>query len=483
MFDSLGVLDGPTLTLILAGFFILASVQTIHAFSLTTISRSRVTGLEVVCEALLSIHCMIMSAYVFSYAMRNPDPVFDLFFLDVPFSLILWANAFICIACIAACIQTRSARLVPECVFLISCTPFLDELPVSLVLADLSYFAFRAVYRMLTIRTYRQSALVRTSTESAVNKLPDGVLYMRNDGRVSYMNEAMRKCLDALGLPCGCADARTIWPELVKRYGKSSGGAGGADFVRVRVSEDEVRYFVLDQVVVDNEPSAYIIAYDATQAELLGEQIRQANEQLEQTSAELNEQLAEVSNLADNAAVLHMRSQVHDVIGQRLSILHRYLEDGNISDETIAKIEPLLSTMLDEIAEGVNAKDDVEERLTLENVVNAFAVIGVSVHARGKQPEDDQVALAFTRIIREASTNAVRHGQATRVYVAFARDARNYWLTISNDGFVPDHVSKEGSGMRGMRTTAELLGGSFSYRLDPRFTIEVSIPRRKGGEQ
>lgn len=47
-----------------------------------------------------------------------------------------------------------------------------------------------------------------------------------------------------------------------------------------------------------------------------------------------------------------MRARVHDVIGQRLSILHRYLEEGRLDDESLEQIDPLLRSIAADLRSG-----------------------------------------------------------------------------------------------------------------------------------
>ena len=64
-----------------------------------------------------------------------------------------------------------------------------------------------------------------------------------------------------------------------------------------------------------------------------------------------------------------MRTRVHDVIGQRLSILHRYLEEGRLDDESLEQIDPLLRS----IAADLRSGGDTEPAEQLGDIVHALA--------------------------------------------------------------------------------------------------------------
>ncbi len=171
-----------------------------------------------------------------------------------------------------------------------------------------------------------------------------------------------------------------------------------------------------------------------------------------------------------------MRARVHDVIGQRLSILHRYLEEGRLDDESLEQIDPLLRS----IAADLRSGGDAEPAEQLGDIVHAFGLVSVQIDVEGELPSDARIAAAFLQIIREASTNATKHAQAHQVHVRLrqetSEDGAVARMAVSNDG-APAPVSyREGTGIPGMRHVAQNLGGSLEVHTAPPFTLTVSIP-------
>ena len=77
-------------------------------------------------------------------------------------------------------------------------------------------------------------------------------------------------------------------------------------------------------------------------------------------------------------------------------------------------------------------------------------------------------------MIRECSTNAVRHGFASRVEVNFKKERGGYLLTISNNGDLPE-VIRESGGLFDMRQRIEDNGGSLEIVTKPVFTMTAWI--------
>ncbi|MEO0557478.1 MAG: sensor histidine kinase [Bacteroidota bacterium] len=75
-----------------------------------------------------------------------------------------------------------------------------------------------------------------------------------------------------------------------------------------------------------------------------------------------------------------------------------------------------------------------------------------------------EVETHLHRIAQEAVSNALRHGQPTRVDLSLESDARGVVLTVSDDGRGMDSSRGPGVGLRTMRHRAHLASGTFEVR-------------------
>ena len=78
-----------------------------------------------------------------------------------------------------------------------------------------------------------------------------------------------------------------------------------------------------------------------------------------------------------------MKARVHDTIGQRLSILHRYLEDGSSNPEALDQVTELLRSMMEDLARA----DDEQSPTELASIVHAFELVGVRIEQIGSLPK------------------------------------------------------------------------------------------------
>ena len=175
-----------------------------------------------------------------------------------------------------------------------------------------------------------------------------------------------------------------------------------------------------------------------------------------------------VREAAENEAMLRMRGRVHDIIGQRLSMVHRALEDDAVSDEQIERLKPLLNGILDDLA--AETTTDPSEELTA--TVAAFALTGVTVTVEGSLPDDPARAKVFADCVRESCTNAVKHARSTHVNVSLSPES----VSVSNDGPLPVLPIHEGTGLTNMRRAAASIGATLTIdALEPPFTVRLTI--------
>jgi signal transduction histidine kinase len=193
------------------------------------------------------------------------------------------------------------------------------------------------------------------------------------------------------------------------------------------------------------------------------------------------------------AAVLEERRRVareiHDGVAQELAFISTHmhsLAQRIDEDETTEQIMEAVQRALDETRGAISALS----RPVMEPMHVALARAAHDIAARlGVELEldvDRRVTVppawedALPRILREAMTNAVRHGGAHRISVQL-REAGGIWLRIRDDGegFDPDGPRSAASyGLTGMRERTESLGGQFKLSSAPGTgtTIDVLLP-------
>lgn len=481
----------PQFVLLDVIYVLAACMQTIHVPLIA--SRRMPYSRIAVCiyEASLVVHLVIVADIIL--ASTGSRLLVSPFLIAQALEGVLWLNLLLVAFGVCLAVHYRRPCMIFELMLVAASIPpvvkLLGSAWAGAAIIEGAFFLFRSISALLLDARHRQEDITAFSTIETINVIPVGILYLDLQGRPLLMNRCMRSNLIGLHLPTDLRDMSETWNELRKLGAKESDGKGEGrrlDLARfgdarsvVEISPSEIRLFVRDNLIISGRPFERIIGLDVTEYAHAYDRLVHENHLLELAAKELRVQIEEVKKVADNAAYLRMRARVHDVIGQRLSIMHRYFEEGRLDDESLEQIEPLLRSIANDLhgKDGDGTRDAAEE---LGDIVHAFGLVGVRIVVDGKLPVDVRTAAAFLQIVREASTNATKHAQAHQIQVRFWEEGAESWrtarMTVSNDGTPAPASIREGTGIPGMRHVAQDLGGSLEVDPGPPFTLVVSIP-------
>ena len=221
------------------------------------------------------------------------------------------------------------------------------------------------------------------------------------------------------------------------------------------------------------------------------------------TLQDMNAQLLQAQDYELRAAALAERTriarEIHDGVGhlltrlllqvKALQVVHRDAP-GVVADLTT--LDDGLDEALDSMRRSVHAlSDDGEELATSLNLLGSRCGIeSVRVDCSTEAEPPAVVARCVVAVVREALTNAARHGGARSARVAVA-DYPAFWqVTVDNDGIVPaegepavDGRGGSGLGLRSMTERVEALGGRVRITPRPRFTVFATIPKDGQGKE
>lgn len=315
---------------------------------------------------------------------------------------ILWLNAPVIACGVIAIARYRKwiAALDASALFLTipPIAKLLAGFATSVALIELAYFSGRLLLTLIRDIDYRKSHITRPSIMESMKGLPDGILCSDAYGDILFMNDKMRFYLRQLEMPADLSDANSIRRELMARGTKLNVLKPGLGSVStsLSLSSTMVCLFVFDKMTIRNREYLRVIAYDITEKAKLAQEIEEANSRLEETAIEILDSISALRNVAETQAMFQMRSRVHDIIGQRLSIVHRLLESGDYSDESIRHMQPLLKGILNDLlpASGLCPKED------LLLMKSTLGMAGVTLSFHGKLPNDESVAKAMVLVLQ-----------------------------------------------------------------------------------
>ncbi|SKB06802.1 two-component system, NarL family, sensor histidine kinase DesK [Aeromicrobium choanae] len=181
---------------------------------------------------------------------------------------------------------------------------------------------------------------------------------------------------------------------------------------------------------------------------------------------------------ADLAAVrerLRLAADLHDVQGHHLQVIalkaelaERQLDrDPDAARASMAEVQQIARAAITETKEIVRGYRRTSLREEIANAAAVLEATGADVVVECSEELDRPL---FALALREATTNILRHSDATSVRISAVPDR----LTIVNDGAAEPTASSHGSGLASLTERVAAAGGRLSVRRDGDvFTVEV----------
>ena len=382
----------------------------------------------------------------------------------------------------------------------------------------------------------RRKYVVAGSVKEAIDTIPVGLLYYQKNGRILLLNSQMQKIMRTLSGRVYrngndfCADLR----DEKKPAGKARERIGAQTAFRVG---DRRWMFTLHENMTDRDPCSLLTAMDVTDEWTATKKLLEHTRALRKNNEDLRKLTIDLGKISRMQEIGRARSQLHETMGQQISLLLRTLQDGKEPDQKL--IAALSQNFLKQMAQPVQ----IPPSQAIASLIETYRAVGISVRVTGRPASEEDAALAQVNILTEAVTNAVRHGYATEIKAEFSETGAleeqgtsagekaetegnagknagrctenensesteagvnadesaepggneltqkstlpgNSWLLrISNNGITEMGPVHEGGGIAHMREIAAQMGGTFQYGVESvksEFYIMISLPKETG---
>lgn len=194
----------------------------------------------------------------------------------------------------------------------------------------------------------------------------------------------------------------------------------------------------------------------------------------------------QLAHLAVTEERLRFARDLHDVLGQSLSVLvlkselvaKQLPEDSDESlRHEVRDIAQVARKSLNDVRETVAGYRRTTLETEISNARTALRAAGIGLlveNSNESLPADQDGVLAWC--LREAVTNVVKHSGATRCEVRLARQNGSAVLDVRDDGRGATSLDG-GSGLAGMRERVELVGGKLDVAVGAGgLRLQVTVP-------
>ena len=297
-------------------------------------------------------------------------------------------------------------------------------------------------------RYYKKETITDFSIKKVIDECEFGILVLKGK-RAKLINNKMYEILNKLNIKKDYITniIRQSIDQLDKNY-----------CVKV-----EDKYYVF--VINNNE----IITFDITEEYKLHQKLNGQNKKLKENNKKILLSIDNIEKLEKEKNLLKLKNKYHDILGQNLSILQQYLNKENITQENFEEIKFMIQKMF------IDIEDTDDTNANLENLIKIHKKNGTDIIIDGKLPQNKETAKVFFEIIREATTNAIRHAGSSKVFVNIKETLKETYMIITNDGRKPNEFITENQGIKDMRRKVKKLGGMFYISTVPEFSVNISI--------
>lgn len=295
---------------------------------------------------------------------------------------------------------------------------------------------------------YKKETMTDFSIKKVINECEFGILVLKSK-KAKLINNKMYEILDKLNIK---KDYITnIISQSIDQLDKN---------YCVKVED---KYYVF--VINNNE----IITFDITEEYKLHQKLNGQNKKLKENNKKILLSIDNIEELEKEKNLLKLKNKYNDILGQNLSILQQYLNKENITQENFEEIKFMIQKMF------IDIEDTDDTNANLENLIKIHKKNGTDIIIDGKLPQNKETAKVFFEIIREATTNAIRHAGSSKVFVNIKETLEETYMIITNDGRKSNEFITENQGIKDMRRKVKKLGGMFYISTVPEFSVNISI--------
>jgi two-component system, NarL family, sensor kinase len=220
---------------------------------------------------------------------------------------------------------------------------------------------------------------------------------------------------------------------------------------------------------------------------------RQSEQDKEKMRSDFAQELLKAQLEIQEQAFRTISQEIHDNIGQLLSIAKMNLGTVNYSKEkelrlkiddskelvgqAIRDLRDISYTLHPEAVIGKGLQGSVEYELEVLIRTGSFEVIYTLEGTATRFPANEELILF--RIFQEALNNAIRHGGGNILEVLLNYAPEEFSMSVKDNGqgFTPGVTPEKGLGLRSMRNRAELIGATVTIDACPGKGCTVLVKR------
>ncbi len=344
------------------------------------------------------------------------------------------------------------------------------RLTLSAVIAAETVFTAVPIFEIIFFIVKSRRVITDSSVKSALDNLPAGILFFDSDSYAVLTNHAMLTLVRELT----GGDTRMMKPlddVLEGRTPAESAQRIGDDFRTYRFSDGRIRTFEKKVISLQSKKYVQFTANDITDIYKMKQELEHDNELLKKAAENLRTLSENVVAATREEEILNFKMQIHDDFGRSITAVRRFLmQNDNLQDA--GELIDMWRRSVSLIKKDNESKSDDE----LIFLITSAKKMGLDIIIDGRMPKEAEPEYTVISAVRTCLINAVRHADATEMYVKIERSSNSIVVNITNNGKSPECEISEGGGLSALRRRVEKYAGIMTVTSLPAFALNIRIP-------
>ena len=327
---------------------------------------------------------------------------------------------------------------------------------------------------------------IAQSVRSAIDSYPAGLSFSSQSGLPVLVNEKMNRLIWQL-TGHTLLEAEATWEELKSgkirpvcskcdpQWLELTEGENQENLV-FRLPEGDIWHFQKRLLFDQQPPTVQFTASDVTALYEASGHLYDNNQRLQQLHQRQKNLLQNIVKVNEEKELLTAKVRIHDEFGRCLLMTRMALEDPpedyrQITENWLKSIREL---------RAIPSVNPAETTAPEQELVRISEMIGCRIAFHGPRPRGRIPVLLFYAAVREALTNAVRHGHATELTVDVKEEEKSFLVEIWDNGQGSAEGAAEGGGLGALRSRMEQDGGSLEVCWTPKVKLIVRLRKENG---
>lgn len=363
-------------------------------------------------------------------------------------------------------------------------------------------FSVSSILIILAIYRYDFMDVSQNGIKQVIDKLNQHIIIFNEKNTVTYVNKSFVKTFKTKVIPDKTNINNLLTILLMFSEDKFSKELNNLLVEKISgnlecyfcIRKEILFYHIEKSTVYDNKNKiiGYIISMtDVTEYHNMLKELENKNIEL----SNANSKLIKMNLISQQLAVERERRKIaqnmHDTLGHSLVsvmtlIKLTMLDKNQNSNDTLNQALTISENLLNDVrtvVSGLSENKHLGITEKLKNLIDEMGNLGnkIELTVIGTESEDHYFAVDAVFVsIREAITNAFRHGNATKVDIILKFRNRSITIFIIDNGCGCEKIEKD-IGLKGIEERINQLGGKvlFSSVTNDGFNVHIEIPVRK----